>query len=679
MGISSPGIGSNLDVNSIVTQLMALERRPITLLDQKEASFQAKLTGFGTLKGAISQFQSSVKALSDISKFQNIRATPADATIATASATSAAIAGTYALEVSKLAQSQKLAAVGQTSDIAVISNGVISFDFGTIGGNGTFDSITGKYITPGTTSFTSNGSGIKTVTIDSTNNSLAGIRDAINKANIGVTATIINDGGTSPYRLALSTGTTGKTNSVKISVVDDVGGGSTALSTLLNHDPTNPTGQAFSETSTAQNAEFKVNGVAISKTTNTVSDTIAGVTLNLLKTNSGSPTNITVERDTASVITSVNAFVKSYNEINKTLKEANAYDATTKQGSILNGEGAVRSIESKIRGILNAPVTGGASAFTVLAQIGVSVQKDGSLLVNSSKLQTAIDTNFADFSGLFAAAGKSSDSLVAYTGATSKTQPGAYAVFVSQLATKGSAVGSGVAGLNITTGVNDTLQVDLDGVSATITLGQATYASAAALAAEIQSKINGVASFSSAGSSAAVTESGGVLTITSNRYGSTSNAGISGGNGQLDLNFVAAVNTAGVNVAGTINGVTATGSGQTLKGATGNPAEGISLNITGGAIGVSRGTVNYSQGYAYQFDALATSLLGTDGAISSRTIGINASVKNIGKSRDALASRLADTEKRLRAQYTALDVTISSLAKTSAFLTQQLANLPKSS
>ena len=142
---------------------------------------------------------------------------------------------------------------------------------------------------------------------------------------------------------------------------------------------------------------------------------------------------------------------------------------------------------------------------------------------------------------------------------------------------------------------------------------------------------------------------------------------------------MAAVNTVGVDVAGNINGAAATGSGQTLKGAVGNAAEGISLKITGGAIGVTRGTVNYSQGYAFQFDALATSLLGTDGAISARTLGINASVKSIGKSRDVLAGRLVDTEKRLRAQYTALDVTISSLSKTSAFLSQQLANLPKSS
>lgn len=673
MGLSSAGIGSNLDVNSIVSQLMSVEQQPLTTLARKEASYQAKLSGFGTLKGALSQFQTAVSGLSDISKFQGVRATPADATIATASATAAATPGTYALEVSKLAQAQKLAAAGQASASAAIGAGTsttLSFDFGTISG-GTFDAPTGKYTGA---SFTTNGSGIKTVTIDSTNNSLAGIRDAINKANIGVSATIVNDGGASPYRLALSTNTTGKTNSLKIAVTGDA-----ALSTLLSHNPgAAPAGQAFSETLTAQNAEFKVDGIAVSKTTNTVSDVISGVTLNLLKTNSGSTTNITVARDTASVLSSVNAFVKSYNDISQNLRDAAAYNASTKQGAILNGEATVRTIQTQIRNVLTAPVAGGASAYTLLSNVGVTMQKDGLLAVDSTKLQAAMDSNFNDVAGLFAAAGKSSDSLVAYSGSSSKTTPGAYGVNVTQLATKGNAVATAPAGLVIGAS-NDTLQVQLDGVTATITLGQATYANAAALAAEVQSKINGAAGFVAAGSSATASESAGVLTITSNRYGSVSNASITGGTGQANLKFDGSPTvTAGLDTAGTINGVAATGSGQSLTGATGNASEGISLKITGGSTG-ARGTVNYSQGYAYQFNKLATSLLGADGPIASRTDGINASLKSLAKNREQINTRLVNTEKRYRAQFTALDLTLSGMTKTSNFLTQQLANLSKSS
>lgn len=665
MAISSPGIGSNLDVRSIVSQLMAVEQQPLTLLAKKEAGYQAKLSSFGTLKGALSQFQTAVRGLSDISKFQGVRATPADATIATVSASSVATPGTYALEVTKLAQAQKLATAGQASVSTSVGNGTLTFDFGTIAG-GTFDTVTGKYTGA---SFTTNGSGVKTVTIDATNNSLSGIRDAINNAKIGVSATIVNDGGTSPYRLVLTEANSGVANSVKISVAGDA-----ALSTLLAHDPAAaPAGQALMQTVTAQNAEFKIDGIAVSKATNTVSDVIAGITLNLVKTNSGSTTSITVARDTASVSGAVNSFVKSYNEISKALKDAAAYNATTKQGAILNGETAVRSIETQLRSVLSAPVAGGASIFSLLSHVGVTLQKDGSLAADSTKLQAAVDNNFSEFAGLFAAAGKTSDSLVEYTGATSKTTPGSYAVNITQLATQGSAVGAGTAGLTITTGVNDTLIVQLDGVSATVTLAQATYASAAALAAEVQSKINSAAGFVAAGSTVTVTESAGVLKLTSNRYGSSSAASIAGGTGQANLSFSGGgVITAGQDIIGTINGVAATSSGQTLTSPAGNASEGISLKITGGSLG-ARGTVNYSQGYAYQFESLAGRLLGADGPLSLRTKGLDQSIKDIGSRREVLERRMVEIEKRYRAQFTALDLSISSMTKTSNFLTQQLA------
>lgn len=665
MPISSPGIGSNLDVKSIVSQLMAVEQQPLTLLARKEAGYQAKLSGFGTLKGALSQFQTAVRGLSDISKFQGVRATSADATIAAVSASATATPGTYALEVTKLAQAQKLAAVGQASVSTAVGNGTLTFDVGTIAG-GSLDATTGKYTGA---SFTTNGAGVKTVTIDASNNSLSGIRDAINSAKIGISATIVNDGGASPYRLVLTEASSGKANSVKISVAGDA-----ALSTLLAHDPAAaPAGQALMQTVTAQNAEFKIDGIAVSMATNTVTDVIAGVTLSLAKTNSGSTTNITVSRDTASVSSAVNSFVKSYNDMSKTLKDAAAYNAATKQGAILNGETAVRIIETQLRNVLSAPVAGGASVFSLLSHVGVTMQKDGSLAADGAKLQAAVDNNFSEFAGLFAAAGKTSDSLVEYSGATSKTTPGAYAVNLTQLATRGNAVGAGSAGLAITTGVNDTLLVQLDGVSATVTLAQATYASAAALAAEVQSKINSAAGFVTAGSTVTVTESAGVLKVTSNRFGLSSAASITGGTGQANLNFSGGgVITAGQDTVGSINGVAVTGSGQSITSPAGNASEGISLKITGGSIG-ARGTVNYSQGYAYQFEKLASMLLGTDGPLSSRTKGLDQSIKDIGSRREVLERRMVEIEKRYRAQFTALDLSISSMTKTSSFLTQQLA------
>lgn len=667
MAITSTGVGPNLDIESIISQLMTVEQKPLTALAKKEASYQAKLTAFGSLKGALAQFQSSMQGVANASNFKSAKASVADSAVASASGTSEAAPGTYTLEVTKLAQAQKLAAAGQASDAVAIGSGVITFDFGTISG-GSFDEETGVYTGAG---FASSGSGIKTVTIDPSSNSLAGIRDAINKANIGVTATIVNDGGSSPYRLTLSVQNTGKDNSLKISVADAEG--DTGLSSLLSYDPAGT--QNLVETAKAQNAEFTVDGIKISKSTNTVTDVLSGVTLNLLKTNKDASTSITVSRDASAVTNAINSFISSYNSVIQTLQQARAYDAKTRTGAILNGESSVRTIETQLRNVLTKSLPGGASVFKTLSEVGVSVQKDGKLVGDNTKLQKAIASNFDDFAGLFAAAGRATDSLSTFTGSSSKTQPGSYAVYVSQLATQGKAAASGAAGLNITAGVNDTLEVQVDGVSATITLAAGNYASAAALATEIQSKINGAAELVSAGSTVRVAESGGVLTITSDRYGSTSNAAITGGNGQDNLNLGAgATITAGLDVAGFINGVAATGSGQSLTGATGDASEGIKLQIAGGVTG-GRGLVTFSQGYAYQFDQILTSMLGEDGIISARTEGLNDTIERLGKDQERLSDRLDEVEKRYRAQFTALDVLLSKMNTTSSYLTQQLSAL----
>ena len=665
MGLSSAGIGSNLDVDGIVSKLMSVEQQPLTKLAKQESSYQAKLSGFGTLKGALAQFQSAVRGLSDISKFQGVNVSPADATIMTASGNSSAVPGTYAMKVTQLAQAQKLVAPGTASASAPIGNGVITIDFGTITGGTLTD---GKY--SGAT-FTTGAAGTKAIVIDDSNNSLAGIRDAINKADAGVTATIVNDGGTSPFRLALTSQKTGETASMKISVADTSPGNK--LSALLNSDPAGS--QSMAQTSAAQNAKLTVDGIAVSKSTNSVSDVIGGVTLNLLKTNPDTATAVTIVRDTAAVTTAVNGFVKAYNEISQNLRDAGAYNAATKSASILNGEASVRSIQTQMRAVLTGAVAGGASAFSRLSEVGVTLQKDGLLAVDSTKLSSALSKNFADFAGLFAAAGKSSDSLVGYKGFSADTLPGSYAINVTQLATKGSTTGTGAPGTNIT-GANNTLDVVLNGLTATITLTPKANYTAAELAAEVQSQINSVAAFSSAEASVSVSVSGGMLSLTSNKFGSASNVKMTGGSAQSYLNLPTGGGTelAGLDVMGTINGAPATGNGQALTGNAGAPSAGLAVTVAGGALG-ARGTVNFSQGYAFQFDKVTTALLATTGTLAARTDGIAASIKGIGKSRDDINARLLVTEKRYRAQFTALDLTISKMSTTSTFLSQQLSQL----
>jgi flagellar hook-associated protein 2 len=724
---------TNIDVTSIVNQLMTVERQPIKKLDIKEAGYQAKLSAYGSVKGAVASFQTAVQSLNSVSKFQAVKATPSDSTVFSASASSIAVAGAYSLEVTSLAQAQKLVTAGQTSSTAAVGTGTattLSFDFGTIAGSTLFNSTTGKYgatlsgataagtsvtvvstanlavgnvisghdypagttitsIDSGTTfttsappatdsggltlqagaTFTSSGSGIKTVTIDSTNNSLQGIRDAINAAGIGVTATIINDGSASPYRLALSSNSNGVSNSMKVSVSGDA-----AVGTLLAHDPANNTGQNLSETVTAQNANFKVNGVAVSKTSNTVSDVVQGVILTLSKVTT-SPVTLTVARDTASVSSSISGFVKAYNDLAKMLKDVSAYDAASKKGAILQGDSTVRSLQSQIRSMLGTSVVGTSGALTTLSSVGVSFQKDGTLALNQTKLDSAIANNFSDIAGLFAATGKATDSLVGYASATGSTKAGSYAVDITQIAAKGGVTGD----LNLsdpayTIDPGTTVSVALDGAASLVALTAGSY-TPAQLAAMIQSAINGTSTFSSAGLSVAATISGGLMNIVSNQYGLTSNVSISSGAGTAVSTFMGTVTTgaAGKDVAGSIGGVAATGSGQTLNAA-GGDALGLSISVNGGATG-ARGTINYSHGYAYLLDQWAASNLASGGSLAGRLDGIGRTITDIGKQRTALENRLVSVEKRYRAQFSNLDAMLSSMNQTSTYLTQQLEQL----
>ncbi|MDB5754573.1 MAG: flagellar hook protein 2 [Massilia sp.] len=505
-----------------------------------------------------------------------------------------------------------------------------------------------------------------TLVIDGSNNSMQGIRDAINKANLGVTASIVSDGSASPYHLVLTSNKTGATSSMKLTVDGD-----SALQGLLSYDPANDAGQKMSQSKAAQDASLSLNGIPVTSTTNTVSEAIQGVTLNLSTVGT---TTINVAQNTSSITSGVNAFVKAFNDVNTTLKSLTAYDPTTKVAGLLLGDSSVRQIESSLRQMLATPLTGAGGSLTNLQQIGITLQADGSMALDPTKLQAAMTSNFNDIAGLFTTAGKATDSLVSFTGSTSASVPGTLPIYISQLATQGRATGSvsAASGATIIAGVNDTMDISVDGVGASVTLAAGTY-SADALTAQIQSAINGDANLLGAGSGVTVSrDSNNNLVITSNRYGSGSNVSMSGSAASALFGGTASV--AGLDVAGTIGGMAATGSGQTLTGGVGSPAEGLAMLVSGGALG-DRGTVSFSRGYAAQIGAMMTSLTGSNGPLAAETSSINTSIAAIGTQRTTLNDRLNTMEAQYRTTYTNLNVLLSNMNSTMNFMTQQLAAL----
>ncbi|HLU77020.1 MAG TPA: flagellar filament capping protein FliD [Burkholderiales bacterium] len=648
MALSAPGIGSSLDVNSIVQQLMAVEQRPLQALAQKEASYQAKLSAYGSIKSGVSAFKSAMEALTSTDKFISSRVTVSNKDALGVTANGQAVPGRYNIDIQALAQSQKLSSGNYAATTDTVGTGKLTIQFGS------YSEADG--------SFTANADkAAKTIEIEPGNATLAGVRDAINAADAGVTATIINDG--VGYRLVLAAKDTGLANAMRISVSDDGGSGLAALAYDASGDgPSNLT-----ETVQARNAELTIDGIAISKASNTISDAIDGVTLNLLD-QAEKTISVSITRDNSGTKTAVDNFVKAYNDLYGMLSNMSAYNAETKQAGVLQGDSTIRSMQTSLRTMMSTALDSAGGGLSRMSDIGVTIQVDGKLKVDSAKLQKAIDDPSKDIATLFASIAKPSDSLVSFVSAGADAKAGTHALEITQLATQGRAEGSQAAATAITAGVNDKLMLEIDGVKATITLNAGTY-TATSLAAELQSKINGAAELRDNDVSVEVTESGGVLTITSERYGSASKVQITGGNARTGL-FGSVTSTDGVDVAGTMGGQAATGSGRKLTGL------GISLDITGGALG-PRGTISFAQGFAERFVNLAERFLADDGVLDARQDGLNRSIKDIADRRDAFNLRLETIEKRYRAQFTALDVMIASMQQTSSYLQQQLASLPK--
>jgi len=659
MAISSPGLGSNLDVTSIVSQLMAIERQPISRLDVKEASYQAQVSAYGNIRSALSSFQGSVDALASASRFQIRTATSSDSTVATASASSTAQAGTVNLQVTKLAQSQVLAASGQASTTAGIGAGTsteLRFEFGTIRGgtlvNGTY---TGATFDADATALTG------TVTIDSTNNSLTGIKDAINNAGIGVKASIVGDGSANPYRLVLQSSAIGVAGSMKVSVTGDA-----ALQALLGNDPAGT--QSLTQTAAGQDAELTVNGLSVTSKSNSLSGVVQGVTLNLAKEGT---TSIAVGRDTSAAQKAVGDFVKAFNDLNGLLVSSSAADPTTGARNPLNGDAAVRTIQAQLRSALGGSLGPGFSLQT-LSQVGISFQRNGTLALDTGKLSSVATTAPDALAALFATSGSATDSLISVRKQTAATRAGSYAVDVTQLATQGRLTGSAAANLTISSGVNDRLSLTIDGTTASIDIPAGTY-TADSLSAVVQSAINGNSTLSAAGRGVVIENNGGVLAIVSKRYGSDSAVTVAG-TGAAGLLGASPTASAGVDVAGRLNGLDATGSGQVLTGADSSVTEGLEVEVTGGSTG-ARGSVTVGKGFADRIGQVVEGFLSNTGALSSRTAGINRSIEDLTRQRETLERRLSGVQERYLAQFTALDVMLSGMRQTSSFLTQQLEQL----
>lgn len=372
MAMTATGLGSGLDINGMISQLMSLERRPITLLATREASFQAKLSAFGQLKSGLSALQTAANGLKDAAKFSATKATvSSDAGFSATSATTAA-SGTFAVDVTQLATTQRVASDAATEFVpadGTTTARTFEIEFGKISA--------GAFAGDGTVK-----------TLEFNGSTIEQLRDAINGANMGVTASIIDNG--NAKQLVLGGKSTGSAQAFRIG--GDVG---------LSYDPAAPTGSAsITQVQAAQNAKLKVDGIAVERGTNTVSDVLSGVTLTLAKAGSGT---LTVAQDTSGARSAIDAFVKAYNDANNTIKGLTNYDADNRKASTLTGDATARGAQAQIRNIAGSAFNGLGNT-SRLSEIGITFQKEGGLAIDSAKLDAALKDPARDVSAFFAGA-----------------------------------------------------------------------------------------------------------------------------------------------------------------------------------------------------------------------------------------------------------------------------------
>ena len=411
------GINSNLDTSGIIDNLVTLQRQPITIVEAKRALEEAKLLSFQDLRDRLQNFKSIVNTLNTESRFlttegvfSNKSATDTNK-VATLTTSSSATSGTFSLVVNNLARETKLLSTGFADTSSTLNNGTVS-------------------ITVGTT--------VTEITINESNNTLDGLRLAINNSGANVQANFLNDGSASnPVKLVISGTETGSDNAVSIA----------ASNTLFGFGQETPI--TFSETQAAQNASFVLDGVSVTKADNTVTDVITGTTLQLESAGSGI---ITLSPDEDAIKEKIQNYVDGFNELMVHLNSELALTESTGETGVLFANFTVQNLQQTLRETITDQVQGVTGDFSYLSQIGLKTQSDGTLTIDDGDLSTAIATNIENVTQLFSSTGRTTNSTVTFVGFTDNTVPGTYSVKVTngvpQLAASGTttftdAVGNG--------------------------------------------------------------------------------------------------------------------------------------------------------------------------------------------------------------------------------------------
>ena len=385
--VSSPGIGSGLNISSIVSKLVQADfGAQQSQIKNRQSTLNAELSAFGTINSDVSSINDSLTALTNLK--QSYSASSTNSSVVSVSTQNGAAPGSYNVNVSNLASAQSVASSTYASPTSTVGTGTLTFQFGSY--------ASGSFVA-------NSGSSPVQVTIDSSNNTLQGVASAINKADFGVSATVVNDG--TGYRLAL-TSKTGTDNQLNI----------TSSSSSLSGLTYDGSGTGMTQTASAADAQLTVNGIAVTSQSNTISDAVQGVSFTLGSTGSST---VSVAPDANAVTNAVQAFVKAYNSYAQDVNKYASYDSKTKQAGILLGDATLRGLSSQLQNGVVQKISGAPTNYSNLMDLGITANADGTLSLDTSKLNAAVNSDYAGVLTTLQGAGKQLGSVVSsMTGTT---------------------------------------------------------------------------------------------------------------------------------------------------------------------------------------------------------------------------------------------------------------------
>jgi flagellar hook-associated protein 2 len=732
-GISFSGLSSGIDTDSIISRLIQLEQIPISRLQQRQQQIQQQQQVYAQFRSKLQAFSAAAGALNSSAVFNPITTTSSKPEVATVSATSDALVGTYNLAVSKLAQAQKVASLAQTDSTSAlgkdgqfvvngkavqiqttdtlrsiaqkindanagvtasiidggagstyltlasnatglkgkiqvadlsgdsimgflgiisgapsirepITNGAASWSFGN--SSDSLKSLLGLNSTAAST-FEVNGVAIN---IDPAVDSLQTVANAINAAGTGATATVktVTEGTSTKYRLEITGASTP-------TLTDSSGNLLSALGVLQ-------AGYGH-ELLQAQDAEFTIDGVALTSATNTIQSAIPNATIALLKANATTPetTTLTLSKDTAAIKGKIEAFRDAYNDAIDFIRTYSQFDKDTFASGPLFGDPVAGQLEQQVTSMLFSNVAGVSGDLKNLTSIGFKLDDQGKLSIDDAILTSAIANKPTELANLFRTSGVGSVNSIQYISSTSKSiasGDGAYNVDISALATKGSYTGE--IAQTLASSATEVLSFSGSVIGTTpytlsLSVGSTLADTVTKINADTRLKDLVVASIDGSGKLRIESKrygSGGNVTVTSNLAAAADNSGTGTSS--------AGVTETGTDVVGTINGEEATGNGQFLIGKTGNAkTEGLQIQYTGTALGLV-GTIALRKGIGAQStDLMATFLDSVNGILSASDASLKSQFDDLGDQIESLNDRIAAKEADLKAKFSRMEEAIS--------------------